>query len=105
MYKNTRKVIKPNTLVEFRNMLHPTISQEIRDYWFNNYKNTGKCLNVVSELSDNQLEMTTTTTWDSKDSWDQYQADTIFIIGLFDPIHTYQDQNGLIRELVSEETI
>lgn len=105
MYKNTRKVTRPNTSVEFRNMLHSSISQEIRDYWVNNYKDTGKCLNVESELSANQLEMTTTTTWDSKSSWDQYQADPIFATGLFGPIHAYQDENGLTRELVSEETI
>ena len=105
MYKNTRKVTRPNTSVEFRNMLHESVSQNVKEHWIANYKNNGKCLSVESETSSNGLEMTTVTMWDSKDSWDQYQADPIFTEGLFSPIHAYQDANGFTRELVSEETI
>jgi hypothetical protein len=105
MYKNTRKVIRPNTSVEFRNMIHESVSNNVRDHWTANYKNTSKCVSVESEVSANGLEMTTVTIWDSKDSWDQYQSDPIFAEGLFGPIHAYQDENGFTKELVSEETI
>jgi hypothetical protein len=60
---------------------------------------------VTSEISSNGLEMSTTMMWDSKDSWNEYQNDPVFLAGLFNPIHTYQDENGFTRELVSEEEI
>jgi hypothetical protein len=71
----------------------------------NFYKNTNKCLNVATELSENQLEMSTTMIWDTKESWDAYQADPVFVAGLFTQIHTYQDENVFTRELVSEQEV
>lgn len=103
MYIITRKVTRPNLSLEFRNMLHESISPEIKKHWVDNYKTTNKCLIVNAEISDNQLEMTTTMVWDNKASWDEYQADPVFVAGLFGPIHAYQDENGFTRELVSEE--
>jgi hypothetical protein len=105
MYTITRKVTRPNLSLEFRNMLHESISPEIKKHWVDNYKNTSKCLIVNTELSSNQLEMITTMFWDTKASWDEYQADPVFVNGLFTPIHTYQDENGFTREFVSDEEI
>jgi len=105
MYIITRKVTRPNISLEFRNMLHESIPPEIKTHWVNFYKNTNKCLNVATELSENQLEMSTTMIWDTKESWDAYQADPVFVAGLFTPIHTYQDENGFTRELVSEQEV
>lgn len=103
MYIITRKVTRPNTSLEFRNMLHESVTTEVRKHWVDSYKTTGKCIIVNSTLSPDSLEMTTTMIWDSKDSWNEYQADPVMLEGLFNPIHTYQDENGFIRELVSEE--
>ena len=105
MYTITRKVTRPNISLEFRNMLHESVSLETRQHWVDNYKTTNKCLIVNTELSSNELEMITTMFWDSKESWDQYQADPVLIAGLFNPIHAYQDENGFTREFVSDEEI
>ena len=105
MYTIIRKVTRPNISLEFRNMLHESVSLETRKHFSDNYKITNKCLIVNTELSSNQLEMTTTMVWDSKESWDQYQADSVLIAGLFTPIHAYQDENGLSREFISDEEI
>lgn len=102
MYIVTRKVTRPNTSLEFRNMLHESVTNYVRAYWISTYKNT-KCVLVDSSLSSDGLEMTTTMIWDSKDSWDEYQNDPVLLEGLFNPIHAYQDENGFTRELVSEE--
>ena len=104
MYIIKRKVSRPNTTLEFRNMLHESVTSEVRSHWVTNYKDS-KCMFVTSEISSNGLEMNTTMMWDSKDSWNEYQNDPVFLDGLFNPIHTYQDENGFSRELVSEEEI
>jgi hypothetical protein len=103
MYTLTRKVTRPNTALEFRNMLHESVSAEVRQHWVTTYKDPGKCLFVNTEMSETGLEMITTMFWDSKDSWNEYQNDPILQTGLFVPIHAYQDENGFTRELVSEE--
>lgn len=105
MYIIIRKVTRPNTSLEFRNMLHESVAPETRQHWVETYKVTGKCVLVDAVLSENQLEMNTTMIWDSKDSWDEYQADPILVAGLFTPIHAYQDENGFTRSLVSEEEL
>lgn len=105
MYTITRKVTRPSTELEFRNMMHETIAPEIKSYWVSTYKETMKCMLVDVSLSDDGLEMLTTMIWDSKDSWNEYQADPVLIAGLFTPIHAHQDENGFTRELVSEEEI
>jgi len=104
MYIIKRKVKRPNTSLEFRNMLHGSVTIEVRTHWVTNYKDT-KCILVDTALSSDGLEMSTTMIWDSKDSWNEYQNDPIFLAGLFNPIHTYQDENGFTRELVSEEEV
>lgn len=104
MYINTRKVTRPNTSLEFKNMLHESVTSDVRTHWVNTYKDI-KCIMVDSKMSSDGLEMTTTMIWDSKDSWTEYQNDPILLAGLFNPIHTYQDENGFTRELVSEEEV
>ena len=74
MYTIKRKVKRPNTSLEFRNMLHESVTIEVRTHWVTNYKDT-KCMLVDTELSSDGLEMSTTMIWDSKDSWNEYQND------------------------------
>jgi hypothetical protein len=98
MYIITRKVSRPNLMLEFRDILHPSIDVKVRDHWVTNYKGS-KCILVESSLSLNELDKTTTMIWDSKESWDEYLNDSVFINGLFEPIQTYRKNNNFTTEI------
>lgn len=105
MYTITQKITRPDESVEFINMTHENISIEVRQYWMTTYKITNKCIFVNVELSANKLERVVTMLWDSKDSWLEYQNDPIMDEGLFKYMRLQREENGFIKELVSEEEI
>jgi hypothetical protein len=105
MYTITQKHTRPDESLEFISMIHESISDDVREYWIANYKNTNKCIFVNSELSENKLERVVTMLWDSKASWQEFQNDPTIDAGLFIHMRKQREENGFTRELVSEEEV
>ena len=111
MYRVVRKVTRPSTAVEFRNLQHSSISHETQSYWLHTYRGHQredgivKCQDISVSYSDNQLEMTTVMLWDNQASFIEYQNDTILNENAFSILDQDQDANGITRELVSQEEI
>jgi len=104
MYLITQKFTRPNESVEFISMIHESISDEVRTYWVTNYRDTNKCMSVT--MSDNNpLEKVVTMLWDNKASWQEFQNDPTIEAGLFIHMRRQREENGVTREIVSEEEV
>ena len=103
MYLITQKFTRPNESVEFITMVHESISDEIKNYWMANYRDTNKCMSVT--ISDTTLEKVVTMLWDSKASFQEFQNDPIIDAGLFIHMRRQREENGFTKEIVSEEEV
>ncbi len=102
MYIVVKKVVRPNTGIEFISVLHESIDPQVRQHFVDTYKTPGKCLNVNLNYSTNRLELTSTMYWNSKNSYLEFMQDPILQTGLFNVMHSYMNENGMQYIVFSE---
>ena len=106
MYVLTKKQTRPDQDVKFFDIRNAgLVTKEYRDYWRATYVATNKSLFVQHTLSDNQLELTSISMWDSKESYNEFIADQT---ALDEFLHKYTEYNttyNITTETVSEEEV
>jgi hypothetical protein len=103
MYIVTGKITKQNTEDSFYIISDPQVSSDVKLHWAQEYKETGKCVGVSVDYSEDQLELTTTQIWADQQSYNDYKNDTILINGLFSVREAYWSTHGITGVIVSEE--
>jgi len=105
MYIVTGKITRQNVEDSFYTIADPIVSDDIRLYWVQEYKETGKCIHVNVTLSENQLELETTQMWLDQQSYLDYKNDTTLNSGLFSVRNTYWEAHGITGVVLSEEAV
>lgn len=105
MYLVTGKIIKQNLEDSFYTIADPITTSEIRTHWAINYKESGKCMLITVNISDNQLELETVQAWQDQASYEEYKNDPVLIAGLFTPRELYWQEHGIVRTIIKEETV
>lgn len=105
MYMVTGKITKQNIEDSFFTISDSMTSPEVRQYWVENYKNTGKCIFIDIAISSDQLVMDTTQMWLDQASYEEYKNDTVLQAGLFSLREAYWADHGITGVIVSEEAI
>ena len=105
MYIVTGKITRQNVEDSFYTIADPIVSDDIRLYWVQEYKETGKCIHVNVALSDNQLELETTQMWADQQSYLDYKNDATLASGLFAVRDVYWAERGITGVVVSEEAL
>lgn len=103
MYTVTAKIVRPTTTVSFYIMTDDMVSNEVKAYWVETYKSTGKCLNVDVTESANQLEMINIIYWKDHDSYMEYKNDPFLNQQLFTPRNGYYSDHGITYTIISED--
>jgi hypothetical protein len=76
MYQIIKKIVRPNESVDFPFL--PTVMDPIHIGHFTaNYNVTGKRIFHRAEPGENSLERMIIMLWDSKESWDEFNADPV----------------------------
>lgn len=105
MFKVIRKQIRPNTSVEFwQGGRDPAMTDEFRNYFYENYVLTGKFISVTPELSSDGLELTNTAIWNSESDTNEWLADARVQEEQINKAAAYCDANGITVVVVSRET-
>ena len=106
MYVLTKKQTRPNQDVKFFDIRNvELVNKEYRDYWRATYVATNKCLFVQQTLSDNQLELTSISMWESKADYDEFIADQTCLDEFLHKYTAYISTNNIITDLINEEEI
>jgi hypothetical protein len=105
MYIVTGKITRQAVEDSFYTIADPIVSDDIRLYWVQEYKETGKCINVNVTLSENQLELLTTQLWADQQAYMDYKNDIMLITGLFSLRDVYWAEHGITGVVVSEEAV
>lgn len=101
MFKTVYQITRPSTEVEFFNMRDSLlISENSKDHLQNSYIITGKIVSFVNELSEDTLSMSSTTIWDSKNSYNEFNSDPIIVEGVINVREQYRTSNGIEAVLV-----
>lgn len=78
MFKIVRKQTRPNTNVPFwQGGNDPSVTDEFRNYFYENYVLTGKFISVTPTTSSDGLELTNTSIWNSEEEHDAVKDDLI----------------------------
>lgn len=102
MWQIIRKQTRPNATVNFFTMANNTlVSTDFKSYWADTYALTDKIIYVGTDISEDQLELTTTMIWDSRESIDQMLTDPICIEQLLNVKDAYLQENNMQEILVS----
>lgn len=105
MYIVTGKITRQKVEDSFYTIADPIVSDDIRLYWTQEYKETGKCIHISVSLSDNQLELETTQMWLDQQSYLEYKNDPILDVGLFSIRDIYWADRGITGVCVNEESV
>jgi len=105
MYIVTGKITRQNLEDSFHTIADPIVSDDIRLYWIQEYKETGKCIHVNVTMSDDQLELETVQMWSDQQSYLDYKNDAILNSGLFSIRDVYWASRGITGVIVNEETV
>lgn len=105
MFKVIRKQTRPNTNVAFwQGQNDPAMTDEFRNYFYENYVLPGKFISVTPEVGANGLELTNTAIWNSEADYLASQADPVCQEGNINKAEAYQAANGIDSVEVSRET-
>lgn len=106
MWQTIRKQTRPSLDVAFFGPAHsPGVQPTFKQYWQDTYINSDKLIYAHTELSEDQLEMTITMIWDSRETVDAMLADAT-VIAEFLPIkNAYLEANGMTEIVISNEEI
>lgn len=76
MYKIVRRQVRPHKQVAFYGFNRsPNLTAEIMELRESRYVNTGKIVSVQRDMSEDQLTLTTTVIFESKEAMIEYQSD------------------------------
>lgn len=104
MYLVTNKQKRPNTGIEFFSMHIDSYPRNLITYFHETYKKPGKLVFVEKSVSEDGLEQTTTTMWESKEVYNQFIKDP----NLSDHWalqDSYMNSNAIVRERIDREEI
>jgi len=105
MFKVIRKQTRPNTNVPFwQGQNDPAMSDDFRNYFYENYILTGKFISSTPEVGNNGLELTTTAIWNSEADCDESRNDPVCIAGLHDLSIAHGNTTGVVTETVLRQT-
>ena len=105
MIKRTIKQIRPNTSVQFVNIMsndQTLISEEVKTYIVDNYVTTNKVTFEGGVESVDGLELTLVKNWADHAAIESYYSDPYIINNLITPRTTYMEQNNILTSLVDE---
>lgn len=105
MYQVIKTQRRPHANVEFGSMDSTFISPEVRAYFGNNFKKTGKCINVDITLTDNDTLYTSVMLWNNETSYNEFVADPFLVTNFFDPITTHMTNNNITFNMISKENV
>ena len=105
MFKITRKQTRPNSSVQFwQGQNSPTMTDEFRNYFYESYVLTGKFISATPVISEDGLELTTTTIWNSESDYNESQNDPICIEGMLNKSTAHKEATGISTEITIRET-
>lgn len=105
MFKIIKKQTRPNTSVPFwQGQNDPAMTDEFRNYFYENYVLTGKFISATPAVSNDGLELTNTAIWNSEADFDAAQADVVVQEGLRDKARAHTTAQGITMVDVSRET-
>lgn len=105
MYQVIKTQRRPNASIEFASMDSTFINPEVRAYFGDTYKKTGKCINVDISLTDNDTLYTSIMLWNSEASYNQFVGDPFLATNFFDPITIHMTNNNITFNMVSKENV
>lgn len=105
MYHINKKQTRPSVDVEFYNMTNKNlVPEEIRLYFYNTYKKTGKCIMGDRTISSDGLVETSIFLWESKDDYMSFLNDPMLADNSAAQ-DAYNATNAIVRETISEEEL
>lgn len=105
MFKIIKKQTRPNTSVQFwQGQNDPAMTDEFRNYFYENYVLTGKFISATPAVSGDGLELTNTFIWNSEADFDAAQADATCQEGNSNKAKAHCAANGIAVAEVSRET-
>lgn len=105
MFQVIKTQRRPHANVEFASMDSSFIVAEVRAYFGNNFKKTGKCINVDISLTDNDTLYTSVMLWNTEASYNEFVSDPFLTANFFDPITTHMANNNIAFNIVSKENV
>ena len=102
MYIVTRTHTRPSTDVPF---FYPkeSATDEFKTYFLENYINTGKSIIIDHSHSGDNLTMTSTSLWDSEESFTEFSND-IKCNGLIAAATEYNNLNGIVETVTASDS-
>lgn len=105
MFKVIRKQTRPNTNVQFwQGQNDPSMTDEFRNYFYENYVLTGKFISATPAVSSDGLELTNTVIWNAEADFNAAQADAVVQEGNINKADAHCSANGITNVEVSRET-
>lgn len=105
MYRVIKTQRRSNTQIEFGTMTSSFIIPEVKLYFAEVFKRSGKCLDVTISITEDETLYTSTMLWDSESSYNEFISDTFLIERFFDPLVNHMTENNIIFNVQSKETI
>ena len=78
------------------------LSEEFKEYFRSNYLNTGKYIDIVRTLSNNDLTVTEITTWGTREDFLEFLTDGICYESVIMPQQTYNYEHGISSTSTTE---
>jgi hypothetical protein len=105
MFKVIRKQTRPSTSVQFwQGQNDPSMTDDFRNYFYENYVLPGKFISVTPEVGANGLELTNTSIWNSEADYSAHQADPVCQEGNIQKAEAHNTANGIVSVEISRET-
>lgn len=104
MYLVTNKQKRPNTSVEFFSMHIDSYPTNLKSYFHETYKKPGKLVFVEKTVSEDGLEQTTTTMWESKQVYQDFIKDAN-LADHWALQSNYMSANAIVPERIDREEI
>lgn len=105
MFKITRKQTRPDTTVQFWNGQNSTnMTDDFRNYFYETYVLTGKFISASPVVSEDGLELTTTSIWNSESDYLESRNDPVCIDGLYGKSAEHKDANSIATEEIERVT-
>lgn len=105
MYEVTYKITRPSTNVSFYTLITPEVSQQVKDYFFTNYKDVGKFISSEITFSNDNLECNIVLLWNSESEFNEFKNDPYLQTELFSIRNTYWQVNNITTVLLNQRTI
>lgn len=105
MYIINAVITRPNVNLHYYIIPDSIVPSEVKSYWKNTYKDTGKCIHIEVGESEDKLEMTNTIIWNSEQDYNEYKNDLYLIENLFSLRDLYWQNNNIVYTIINQETL